>query len=397
MSLIRLFILSCIILGPLRLAHSENYTSVSFQLKRGSHSIGLRVVEQYDNARNFTMTAGDEKTSTKPNHSRPLQTLVWYPAHKTAWPTMTMGDYLTLMDTEVNFGKPQRTQDGDQLRSWLQTSLGQSLSAVRDARLETGRFPVVIYSPSFSSTSWENADLCEYLASYGYIVIASPGMGENSRESTHDLSGVNAQAADVSFLIDYAATLPDTDMSKVAAIGFSWGGLANLFAAAKDNRINALVSLDGSERYFPGLVKASDIVHPEQMRIPLIYFEEGNQSLEDQDRLNSNYHAEGPSILNQWLRGDLVTVRMLGLFHPAFCSIAYRNEELWEKELPNLQVADYDRADDLVGFSWVIRYTQAFLDFHLKKDVQAEAFLKASPSSNGVPRHTMSINIRPGV
>ncbi|WP_157467392.1 dienelactone hydrolase family protein [Edaphobacter aggregans] len=106
-----------------------------------------------------------------------------------------------------------------------------------------GRFPVVIYAPSFSSWSWENADLCEYLASYGYVVIASPGMGEKSRESTHDLSGVNAQASDVSFLIGYAASLPNTDMMKVAAIGFSWGGLADLFAASRDNRIKALVGV----------------------------------------------------------------------------------------------------------------------------------------------------------
>jgi len=131
------------------------------------------------------------------------------------------------------------------------------------------------------------------------------------------------------------------------------------------------------------------------MTIPLIYFEEGDQSLEDQDRLNSRFHADGPSVLNQWVRGDLITVRMLGLFHPEFCSIAYRNEELWEKELSNLQVADYNRADGLIGYSWVMRYTRAFLDFQLKQDVQAGAFLKAPPTTNGVPNHTMSVKFRP--
>ena len=187
--------------------------------------------------------------------------------------------------------------------------------------LRRGRFPVVIYAPSFTSWSWENVDLCEYLASYGYVVVAGPGMGERSRESTHDLSGVTAQASDVSFLIGYAASLPNTDMAEVAAMGSSWGGLADLFAASRDNRIKALVSFDGSERYFPGLVEASKSVHPDQMTVPLMYFEEGDQSLEDQDRLNSRFHAEGRSVLNQWTHGDLITVRMLGLFHPEFCSI----------------------------------------------------------------------------
>jgi pimeloyl-ACP methyl ester carboxylesterase len=379
-------------------ALAQNYAAVQFLEKPGPHSVGVRVVEQYDSGRNFGSMA-DPKTvhSAEAERGRPLQTLVWYPAQKSVRAAMSMGEYVALMDTEISFGRPQKTRDGEVLKAWLQASLGQPLSAVRDASLEKGQFPVVIYAPSFTSWSWENADLCEYLASYGYVVVASPGMGEKSRESTHDLSGVNSQAADVSFLIGYAASMPNTDMAKVAAMGFSWGGLSDLFAASRDKRIKALVSLDGSERYFPGLVESSKTVYPDQMTIPLIYFEEGDQSLEGQDRLNSRFHADGRSVLNQWVHGDLIEVRMLGLFHPEFCSIAYRNQELWEKELPNLQVADYDRTDGLVGYSWVIRYTRAFLDFYLKQDGQGGAFLQALPSVNGVPKHTMSIKVRTSV
>jgi dienelactone hydrolase len=393
--LIKLAILCCVVIGPFRLVHGESYAAVKFSVEPGPHAVGLKVVEQYDSARTFGSTDDQAGLSGHVEKARPLQTLVWYPAQKSAHRAMTMGDYIALMDTEVSFGKSQRTRDGDVLKSWLQASLGEPLSAVRDASAEAGRFPVVIYAPSFTSWSWENVDLCEYLASYGYVVVASPGMGERSRESTHDLSGVNAQASDVSFLIGYAGSLPNTNMAEVVAMGFSWGGLADLFAASRDNRIKALVSFDGSERYFPGLVEASGTVHPDQMTVPLIYFEEGDQSLEDQDRLNSRFHAEGRSVLNQWTHGDLITVRMLGLFHPEFCSIAYRNEELWEKELPNLQVADYDRKDGLVGYAWVMRYTRAFLDFHLKQDAEAGVFLKALPSANGVPSHTMSVKVRP--
>jgi len=398
MRLRQLAILCFILTTALRPAPAQDYAALKLLERLGPHSVGVRVVEQYDSTRNFGSTVDPKAVSSvQAERGRPLQTLVWYPAQKSARPAMTMGDYVALMDTEISFGNPQKTRDGDVLKAWLQASLGQPLSAVRDAAPEMGRFPVVIYAPSFTSWSWENADLCEYLASYGYVVVASPGMGEKSRESTHDLSGVSAQAGDVSFLIGYAASMPNTDMTKVAAMGFSWGGLADLFAASRDSRIKALVSLDGSERYFPGLVEASKIVRPDHMTIPLIYFEEGDQSLEEQDRLNSRFHADGRSVLNQWLHGDLITVRMLGLFHPEFCSIAYRNQELWEKELPNLQVADYDRADGLVGYSWVMRYTRAFLDFYLKKDVQAGVFLKASTSANGVPRHTMSIKVRQSV
>jgi pimeloyl-ACP methyl ester carboxylesterase len=381
----------------LKAATAQDYGAVSFFEKPGPHAVGVKVVEQFDNARGFGPIADQSSVPTSPVEARrPLQTIIWYPAQKGTRTPMTMGDYVALMDTEISFGKPQHTHDGDVLKAWLHKSLGQSLSAVRDASPERERFPVVIYDPSFTSWAWENADLCEYLANYGYLVISSPGMGERSRESTHDLAGVNAQAGDVVFLVDYAASLPNADITKIASIGFSWGGLANLFAASRDPRIKALISFDGSERYFPGLVEASKTVHPDKMTIPLMYFEEADESLEDQDRLNRRFHADGPSVLNQWVQGDLITIRMLGLFHPEFCSIAYRNEELWEKELQNLQVADYDPADGLIGYSWVMRYTRAFLDLYLKQDAHAEAFLKASPSRNNVPKHTMSVKVRMG-
>jgi pimeloyl-ACP methyl ester carboxylesterase len=141
-------------------------------------------------------------------------------------------------------------------------TLAMLLWAVQDAPPESGRFPLFVYAPSFSAMSWENADLCEYLASHGYVVVASPDMGAATRNMTGDLTGIDAQARDISFLIGYGQTLPNTDISKVAVAGFSWGGISNLFAAARDSRIDALVAFDGSMRYFPGLVRQAGDVHP---------------------------------------------------------------------------------------------------------------------------------------
>jgi dienelactone hydrolase len=257
--------------------------------------------------------------------------LVWYPAQKSSSKRVTVGEYIDLATTETSFGKPKLLAGlGEWLIDGMKPARAKPMWAVRDAPLDSGRFPVVIYAPSFSSGSWENADLCEYLASHGYVVISSPGMGV-TRESTHDVPGVNAQAQDISFLVGYAQTLSDTDMSEVAVVGFSWGGLSNLFAAARDNRIDALVSLDGSLRYFPGLVKQAGDVAPEQMTLPLLFFK-GQVSLEDQARLNSIYKSEGPSVLNAWIHGDLISVQMLGLAHPEFSSMAHRNEKFWQYE-----------------------------------------------------------------
>jgi dienelactone hydrolase len=360
-------------------------------VERGPFPVGLKVADQYDRTRVFQRRIRGDSVLDGP---RPLQTLVWYPAEKSNSRRMTVGDYLTLTTTETSFGTPEETPTSKEWISYLAPVKDGPMQAIRDAPAKEGRDPVILYSPSFSSISWENADLCEYLASFGYIVIAAPAMGENTRESTHNLADAEAQARDVSFLINFAQSLPNTDMTRIAAMGFSWGGLANLLAAAQDHRIRALVSLDGSERYFPGYVQESGFAKPEQMRIPLIYFEEADQSVEAQDAVTTRFHSQGPSVLNAWQHGDLITIHMLGLFHPAFYSLSYRNEEIWKTEFKNLQIADYDYNDCLLQFSWVMRYTRAFLDAYLKSDPSAMDILKSGPRANGVPKHQMEVVVR---
>ncbi|WP_449405768.1 hypothetical protein [Massilia phosphatilytica] len=78
---------------------------------------------------------------------------------------------------------------------------------MRDAPERPGKFPVVIYAPSHSAYAIENADLCEYLASHGYIVLATPSLGPRSHAMTADLEGAEAQADDIGFLVGYAHTL----------------------------------------------------------------------------------------------------------------------------------------------------------------------------------------------
>ena len=358
----------------------------------GPTAVGLRVVEQYDRARIFVGTTDDLGLPSTGERARPLQTLVWYPAEKPAGSPMTIGDYVRLRATETDFGQSGTGGAASQQDSGLEPVLGDAMRAFRDAPLRAGRFPVVIYAPSFSSESWENADLCEYLASHGYVVVASPDMGVATRDMTPDLPGVTAQAEDISFLIGFAQSLPDTDMSEVAVGGFSWGGISNLFAASRDGRIGALFALDGSMRYFPALVKQAD-VHPERLTIPLLYFTQGEISLEEQAHDTEDATAQGPNVLNEWTHGDLLTVHMLGMTHGEFSSMTQRSERFW-KRFPAAQKADYGREDGAVSFGWVSRYTLAFLDAYLKRDAAAMDFLKKAPRENGVPQHLLAASFR---
>lgn len=362
--------------------------------KPGSHAVGLKVVEQYDFSRTYRPATDDLGKPYTKEHARPLQTLIWYPAEKGAGKPMTVADYVNLLATETSFGDPHMAGSVESLRSDMAPSLGTVLWAVRNAKLASGRFPVVIYAPSLSAMASENADLCEYLASHGYVVIASPDMGETTRSMTLDLAGTNTQARDISFLIGYAQTLPNTDMSEVAVVGFSWGGLSSVVAASRDNRIDALVSLDGAERYWPKVVKEAGDVHPEQMTLPWLFFTQGNLSLEEIENRASTRIFAAPNVLNAWTHGDLVTVQMLGMMHPEFGSMFQRNEQVWKSSFPEYQKADYGREDCYTGYAWVARYTLQFLNAYLKHDTAAMAYLKRKPAENGAPKHFLSVNFR---
>jgi hypothetical protein len=241
---VRLFLHSAALLvfAVLVPASAAAQTAPGFQFrfspKPGPYAVGLKVVEQYDRSRTF-QTPDGQPNAPATDGPRPLQTLVWFPAEESAAPKMTIGDYAALIRTETSFGKPvDHGKPQSFVADFTRGTSALPAWAVRDASAQPGHFPVVIYAPSVNAPATENIELCEYLASHGYIVVATPSMGTTQRSMTIDLTGANAEAQDISFLIDYAKSLPNTEMSSVAVIGYSWGGMAALFAAARDKRID---------------------------------------------------------------------------------------------------------------------------------------------------------------
>jgi len=387
--LVSVIALTMLTLSVLYSPSSQAASGFQFLRQRGPYAVGLKVVEQYDTSRTFPRHDADgDPAHAQSAGPRPLQTLIWYPASGPEGRAMTVGDYARLAETEVHVDPPHQPHPWE---TKLAASASVPLWAQRDAAMAAGRFPLVVYAPGQSSVAWDNADLCEYLASHGYVVIASPSLGKSTREADDNLDDIDAEAADISFLISYAKTLPNVDVSSVAVAGWSWGGIANLFAATRDDRIKALVALDGSMRYYPGLIRKSGAIHPERMTIPLLFFTRGNLSLEDWNRY-AGPDNEGPSVLNAWTHGDLVTIHMLGMSHTAFASMYQRASN--DKKFAENQMDDYDRDDVNVSYAWVARYTLGFLDANLKRDAAEMRFLKAMPAEHGVPRHFMTVDYR---
>lgn len=354
----------------------------------GPHAVGLRVVQQYDYSRAMDeqVDAFGKAVATPP--ARPIQALVWYPARRTNAAPMRVADYRQAALSDVDFGLAPG-EAAKQRAAWLagpqKSQYEAATLAVRDAAPAAGKYPVLVYAPSFAAPADENLDLCEYLASQGYVVIASRSLGARSVVMTDDVEGVEAQAADIAFLVNHARSLPQADLDKVGVVGFSWGGLANVFAAARSSRIKALVSLDGSIRFHPKVWGAAGDVRPVRTAVPMLSlgahalpFEE----LAKKDRLGASY-------LNTMKYSDVYFGTMHPMQHIHFSSL-YGSRLARDNEF-----GDFRRADVEQAYRAVALYVHRFLDAYLKQDDKAMTFMRQSPARNGIAPQVMAMRFEP--
>jgi len=385
-----------LVLAGSLLSDANGHASAGFRFteKPGPFAVGFKVVEQYDGSRIFLgrtdPVTGQPITA---NRARPIQTLIWYPAAK-AGPPLRYGDYLALTGSEDRYDRSaEQIKETAEFRSrdYLPPDLNaaaidairaEQMWATRDASALSGEFPVVIYAPSHNASAAENADLCEYLASHGYLVLASPSMGAHSRWMGSDLDDVEVQTNDIEFLIAYAAALPNADNSHLAVIGYSWGGIANVFAAARDSRITALVELDGGIRLAGKMVAAAKYVVPEHLTIPHLYLSSAPGSLEDLYRQQQDLSDD---LLARMKFCDLYVVTMEPLVHYHFAS-----EHLRFLPATNPD-SEYSLDEIYQAYGGLARYTRAFLDGTLKKDANALASVANKP--DGFPSHAVKVEV----
>lgn len=363
-------------LFALVLAHAASAADFTPSAPTGPYRVGFHVRQQYDRARVYQHPRNPVTArATSGDRSRPLQTLVWYPAIGTG-AAMTWRDYATTVATEEEFSRtPAEVRRAtDMLLATRAAGAGAApvpVRALRDAPERPGKFPVVIYAPSHSAYAIENADLCEELASHGYIVIATPSLGPRSHAMTADLEGAEAQGGDIGFLVGYAHTLAQADTGRIAVVGHSWGSLASVLAAARDDRIRALVTLDGSLRaaydYVSGGPRAAKYVTPERLGIPLLYL----TRLQDEG-------AVGTELLARMRYADVYLATLDAASHLDFSS--------WSQRMaPDAAYAGRTRAQVAQAYGAMAHMVERFLDARLKNDAPARRQLDDALAAHRPP------------
>ncbi|WP_165699416.1 dienelactone hydrolase family protein [Hymenobacter jejuensis] len=352
-------------------------------LQQGPHGVGLRVVQQYDYARSYhdrtDLVTGKAYLGER---ARPVQTLVWYPAPKAGTP-MRYTDYLRTEATDEVFEQSpvqvtafmtgrQQSLAAQVGPKQARAVLEQRMWAVPNAPATTGKFPVVIYAAGGGGVADEAADLCEYLASHGYVVLASRSLGTRTSLMNFDPEGLATQAGNIRFLLAYAHTLPQADMDHVAVAGWSWGGLAITLAASQDSRIDALISFDGTQ--YRDDTKA---VSRSRLTVPWLYVQRRPESVRE---LSANGMETSSILLNEAKYSDRYHVVMNPMEHLDFSTKALRMAS-------PAHFSEYSRAEVEAAYHWTCRYTLEFLNSTLKAASTGWQFLERTPVQNGVPAH----------
>ncbi|WP_296597418.1 hypothetical protein [Phenylobacterium sp.] len=174
------------------------------------------------------------------------------------------------------------------------------------------RWPVVIFSPGYGAPRAVYAGLLTDLASRGYVVIAldhpyesavvqladgkvvGPAPRADGGGVRHMERQVVVRAADVAFVLDrlergdgLGPLSGRLDLSRIAAIGHSFGGATAVLAASHDARILAAADIDGM---LYGDVRARNL------RGPLLLLEsEGTQAMTPYVRVTRGVMAEAPA------------------------------------------------------------------------------------------------------
>ncbi|TAL29244.1 MAG: hypothetical protein EPN98_20510 [Phenylobacterium sp.] len=245
---------------------------------RGPHPVGSTIYRWVDGGR-------AELATPDAADRRHVVAQAWYPAAAARGRKVAYMDGLGRLPGSV-YGLPRFI-----FRRFGETDTHAAL----DAPVSTGqaRWPVVIFSPGYGAPRAVYAGLLADLASQGYVVVAldhpyesaivqladgrvvgpAPFQARGDTGVPHMERQVLVRAADVRFVLDRLARGDGLgplsrrlDLTRVAAIGHSFGGATAVLIASRDARIRAAADIDGM---LYGDVRAAGL------RGPLLLLESG--------------------------------------------------------------------------------------------------------------------------
>ena len=350
-------------------------------LENGKYSVGFLHYATADSTRTYSRI----NDFNNQNIPRPILVSLWYPStqNTAAITPMKVINYFEVLKKEEEW----EYLPNEQLLNWFyyhntpanQKHLQEQTTAYPKIEFADGKFPVIIYTPSLHASGIENFALCEYLASNGYIVIASTSRGTENRwfNKNHE-KNIETQARDVEFLIQEIRKSPNADTNQIALMGFSFGGLSNVLVQMRNTNIKAIVSLDGTERYQYALLKKSPFFDIKKMNVPYIHMAQKDipEKVLKEDNINSELNTVF-KLYDSLTKSKTYRLKFKNLSHSYFSTLGV----LFEKRDKRQDKSD---SEIMESYKWASVYTLHFLNAFLKKNISALQFMNNTSLDNGI-------------
>ena len=342
-------------------------------LAPGDHGVGFRSFWSLDHGRTYTRPESGLPASEK--FPRPVLVNIWYPAARTDAAPMPHGTYLDIAPSderldqlaadlaayaldvisEESLRAPIEDLDPE-ARAPLDALLATPTAAVREAPPAAGAFPLVLYHAGYGSSFEDNAVLCEFLASHGYVVVGSAFLEGDG--GSFNIDAERDSEEDLEYLIRLARETLRIDWHRVAMVGHSGGAhTAVRFISRTSSPLDAMVSLDTTQDYHSFSDHRWDDMVPgaldsaEEVDIPLMFAARQHALFRMADRLTAS-------------RRTYIT--LADLEHNSFISQGVFAAEMTE---------DPKAAAVRSGYSELCRAVRLFLDSELMGSESAQSTL----------------------
>lgn len=288
-------------------------------LPAGDYAPGFRLVERHDQGRTLTPATDFAGHRAEGVSGVPMQLGIWYPtARKTSARPMTYLEMalatahrerfgpLTAEDSAATIrevGQMARNAGADTTgpESRPAVTLTRRTASVRNASPAPGTFPVVV----IGTGGWLGATtvLAEYLASHGWIVVATAGQTATSSAAqvTEPAVAIDAGLNAIEFALAYASTLPNADPARLALIGFNFDSFSALEFQARYMRALVVVTINGWETIDDRaeVLRTSPWYAPARLRVPLlnVHWDEAGSGPQNTTFLEGLRYAERRSLV----------------------------------------------------------------------------------------------------